>query len=357
MNSRAKYDLFEWAGDQKSRWLLHLIFWSAVLVFYTFFFGYKNVNYKITFSFVIILLPVTIITTYFLNYELIPNYLFKKRYAEFFLYFIYTLIVSFYIEMATVMVIFIVVAELKMEELHPSNTNALFLIAGMYVVVFLGVAVKLVNQYHSSRLEIQKLNRDKMEAELKFLKTQLHPHFLFNTLNNLYSLTLEKSDRASDVVLKLSGLLDYILYECNAEMVALDKEIKQIGNYITLEKLRFEDRLEVDFGFHGSSPEVMIPPMLLMTLVENSFKHGVSRTMKRSWIRIELKVESDRLLFDIKNSRHNIMNSERELSGGIGLQNLRNRLQLIYKDDFKLEISNDERSYEVQLEIKTFSGS
>ena len=146
MSNKGKYDLFEWIGHLKYRWLLHLLFWLAVLLFYTIFFGYKNVSFNVTFSFVIVLLPVTIITTYFLNYELIPNYLFQKRYAKFFLYFIYTLIVSFYIEMMTVVGIFIAVAEMKMEKLHPSNTNAIFLIAGMYVVVFLGVAIKLVNQ-------------------------------------------------------------------------------------------------------------------------------------------------------------------------------------------------------------------
>lgn len=168
MSANNKNDLFEWIGKQKSRWLLHLCFWIAVLLFYTIFFGYQNVSYNITFSFVVVLLPVTIVTTYFLNYELIPNYLLKQRYVKFFLYFIYTLIVSFYIEMMTVMIIFIAVAEMNMEELHPSNKNALFLIAGMYVVVFLGVAIKLVNQYNSNQVEIQKLKGDKIEAELKF---------------------------------------------------------------------------------------------------------------------------------------------------------------------------------------------
>ena len=123
MNTKKKYDLVEWISSQNIRWFLHLVFWLAVLAFYTIFFGNVNSNYKITFSFVIILLPVTIITTYFLNYELIPNYLFKKRYAKFFLFFIYTLIVSFYIEVGTIMVIFATVAELDMSEMHPSNTN------------------------------------------------------------------------------------------------------------------------------------------------------------------------------------------------------------------------------------------
>lgn len=351
MDRKEKYDLLEWVGKQKSRWLLHLVFWIAVLLFYTIFFGYQNINYKITFSFVIVLLPVTIITTYFLNYELIPNYLLKKRYVKFGLYFVYTLIVSFYIEMVTVMGIFIAVAEMNMEELHPSNTNALFLIAGMYVVVFLGVAIKLVNQYNSNQVEIQQLKSEKIEAELKFLKAQLHPHFLFNTLNNLYSLTLEKSDKASGVVLKLSELLDYVLYECNSELVLLEKEINQMENYIELERLRYGERLKVEFNTHNTPNKLMIPPMLLMTLLENSFKHGVSKTMDNSWIIINLSFHIEKIEFTIQNSINKLSPSKPEISGGIGLNNLKNRLNLIYQENYEMEIVEKGSSFMVDLKL------
>jgi LytS/YehU family sensor histidine kinase len=323
------------------------------LIFYTFFFGYERVDYKITFSFVVILLPVTIITTYYLNYILIPKYIFSKRYAKFFLYFIYTLIISFYIEMGTVLVIFIGVAELKITELYPSNTNAILLIAGMYVVVFLGVALKLLNHYNHSQVEIEKLKSEKVEAELKFLKSQLHPHFLFNTLNNLYALTLEKSDRASDVVLKLSELLDYILYKCNAEMVTMEQEIKQIENYIELEKLRFGGRLELTFNIGQFPITAMIPPMLLMTLVENSFKHGVSKTVLNSWIHIDLFPEGNQLIFNIKNSKQEPVDIKTDSSGGVGLQNLQNRLNLIYKDNYTFTIDEQDTFFNAQLIIKT----
>lgn len=353
MPVKDRFDLFEWIGRKNTRWLLHLLFWLAVLVFYTFFFGYKNVNYNITFSFIIVLLPVTIITTYFLNYILMPRYLFSKRYGKFLLYLIYTIIVSFYIEMVTVIGIFVLVAELNLEALHPSNTNALILIAGMYVVVFLGAGVKLVNHYYKNQMEIQTLKKEKVEAELKFLKAQLHPHFLFNTMNNLYSLTLEKSDKASDVVLKLSELLDYVLYECNAELVLLEKEIKQLENYIELEKLRYGERLHVSFSYSKSFSKITIPPMLFMTLLENSFKHGVSKTMKNTWIQIELQQLDTRLVFKIKNSSEKSKSSTPSVSGGIGLKNLKNRLNLIYKDQYKLEINEDDDAYTAVLALKS----
>ena len=353
MNALGKHNMIEWIGSRKIRWLLHVVFWLAVLGFYTAFFGQRNVNYRITFSFVVILLPVTIVTTYFLNYELIPNYLLKKRFAKFFLYFIYTLIVSFYVEMITVIIIFLSVAELNMSEFHPSNTNAIFLIAGMYVVVFLGVAVKLVNLYNSNQIEIQRLKSEKIEAELKFLKAQLHPHFLFNTLNNLYALTLERSDKASDVVLKLSALLDYVLYECEAELVPLEKEIIQIDNYLELEKLRFGERLNIDYKVGEIPPNWMIPPMALMTLVENSFKHGASKSMDVSHIKISLEIDKGVLKFSIQNPKRSGKSKVENSSGGIGLTNLKNRLKLIYKEYYSMKIEESDSSFKVSLMIKT----
>lgn len=351
----SKIDFINRIKGRKSRWLLHLAFWLTVLVFYTFFFGYRSVDYRITFSFVAILLPVTMLTTYFLNYRLIPRYLFKKRYGKFILYFIYTLIVSFFIEMLTVMGIFILVARMNMSELHPSNTNAILLIAGMYVVVFLGVAVKLVNHYNSNQVEIEKLKKEKVEAELKFLKAQLHPHFLFNTMNNLYALTLEKSDRASDVVLKLSEMLDYVLYECRDDLVPLAHEIKQVKNYFELEGLRFGNRLDAQFDHDGVKGKVMVPPMILLTLAENSFKHGVSKTMEHSWIRLNVREEDGKVAFIIANSKGPVNHREKEISGGIGLQNLHDRLELIYKGEYKLDFRGDTKSFEVQLEITTLT--
>ncbi|NJN25081.1 MAG: histidine kinase [Cyclobacteriaceae bacterium] len=348
-----RQNVIEWIGSKKVRWLLHVVFWLAVLGFYTAFFGQRNVNYHITLAFVAILLPVTIITTYFLNYELIPKYLLQKRYARFFLYFVYTLIVSFYIEMMTVIIIFLSVAELNMSEFHPSNTNAIFLIAGMYVVVFLGVAVKMVNLYNHNQLEIERLKSEKIEAELKFLKAQLHPHFLFNTLNNLYALTLERSDKAADVVLKLSALLDYVLYECEAELVPLEKEIAQIDNYLALEKLRFGSRLHIDDHLLENTANWKIPPMSLMTLLENSFKHSVSQSLVNTWMYICLEVVNGELHFTVRNPKIDNSRKKKSASGGIGLTNLANRLKLIYKENHRLHIDDSGTFFEVKLIIKS----
>lgn len=254
--------------------------------------------------------------------------------------------------MVTVIIIFLSVAGLNMNEFHPSNTNAIYLIAGMYVVVFLGAAVKLVNLYNSNQTEIQRLKSENIEAELKFLKTQLHPHFLFNTLNNLYSLTLEKSEKASDVVLKLSELLDYILYDCNDQFVSLTKEVKQIDNYIELERLRYGKRLQISFSRVGINSKTKIPPMLLLTLLENSFKHGTSKTLDNSWINIELTVNEHFIRFNIMNSKQTVEMDKPELSGGIGLQNMKNRLKLIYKDQYSFDTIDKGTTYGVKVKVK-----
>ena len=346
-------DMIEWVVQKKTRWLLHVLFWIAVLGFYTLFFGYKSVDYKITFSFVIVLLPVTIATTYFLNYVLIPKYLFKQRYGKFVVYFFYTLIISFYIEMLTVIGIFIVVAEMNIKEFYPANINAIMLIAGMYVVVFLGAAIKLLNLYNRNQVTIEKLKNDKIEAELKFLKGQLNPHFLFNTLNNLYSLTLERSAKASEVVMKLSELLDYILYKCDGAEVSLKEEIVQLKNYVELEKLRYANRLEVKFVCSYIPNGILIPPMLFMPLLENSFKHGVSQSIEKSWIDVRCSFDNNTLIFSVSNSKCN-RNSE-NAKGGIGLKNLMNRLELIYKNDYDLKITDERKSFTVDLLVKSIS--
>lgn len=176
----------------RQRWVIHILFWLLILVFYVVFFGRENSNYLQTFFFVGLLMPVTIGTTYFLNYYLVPRYLMKERYGFFILYFIYTMLGSLFMEMMIAMLTFIVMAEVRIKEMSPASIDIFFLLTSLLMVVFFGVAIKMLLHWRESKEEYQKLMRDKVEAELRFLKIQLNPHFLFNTLNNLYYLTTEK---------------------------------------------------------------------------------------------------------------------------------------------------------------------
>jgi LytS/YehU family sensor histidine kinase len=194
------------------------------------------------------------------------------------------------------------------------------------------------------------LAREKLEAELNFLKSQVHPHFLFNTLNNLYALTLKKSNKSPDVVLKLSEMLDYMLYQCNEDKISLDKEIKLIENYISLEQLRFSNNVELTFDVEGKTANISIAPMILFPLVENCFKHGISIDTKKGWIKIELSVNQDELTFEVSNSKPpQTIKKQEEVSKGIGLKNVKKRLELIYPDKHKLDIAEKENSFECKL--------
>ena len=221
------------------RWVIHILFWLMVLGFYAVFYGRKNDDYLQTLFFVSLLMPVTVGTTYFLNYYLVPRYLMRERYGFFLLYFIYTLIGSIFLEMMIAMLTFIIMAELNIRYMSPASIDLVFLLTSLLMVVFFGVAIKMLLHWRKSKEDYERLMRDKVEAELKFLKVQLHPHFLFNTLNNLYYLTTEKTEKAPQAILQLSEMLDYVLHQGNSVFVPLDNEIKQVDNYVALELLRY----------------------------------------------------------------------------------------------------------------------
>jgi len=329
----------------KHRWLIHVLFWLLVLGFYVIFFGRKNSNYLQTFFFVGLLMPVTIGTTYFLNYYLVSRYLMKERYGIFLLYFIYTLIGSLLMEMMIAMLTFIVMAEARIKDMSPASIDIFFLLTSLLMVVFFGVAVKMLLHWRTSKEDYQKLMRDKVETELKFLKAQLNPHFLFNTLNNLYYLTTEKSDKAPQAILQLSEMLDYVMHSSKSVFVPLERELKQVENYIALELLRYEDRAQIITRFSGNLNSYQIGPMILITLIENAFKHGVMPIAGKAWIHFAVTETDEGLDISIRNSTNNT-----KPGNGIGLENLHSQLYHLYRDEFQLKAGNTkENEFSVNL--------
>ncbi len=322
----------------RRRWVIHLFFWLFVLAFYVIFFGRKNSNYLQTFFFVGLLMPVTIGTTYFLNYYLVPRYLMRERYGFFVLYFIYTLLGSLFLEMMIAMLTFIVMAEVNIRDMSPASIDIFFLLTSLLMVVFLGVAVKMLLHWRQSKEEYQKLMRDKVEAELRFLKVQLNPHFLFNTLNNLYYLTTQKSEKAPQAILELSEMLDYVLHQGKSVFVPLADELKQVDNYIALELLRYEDRVDVSKEIAGLTLEHTIGPMMLITLIENAFKHGVMTSAGKSWISIKVACGPDRTDITISNGWRNDFRGK-----GIGLDNLRSQLEHLYPEKHSMKIDMEKQ--------------
>lgn len=207
--------------------------------------------------------------------------------------------------------------------------------------------VLLAFSYYRKQQNLLRINEQKKTAELKALKNQLNPHFLFNTLNNLYALSLDKDDRAPEVIEKLSDILDYMLHGCNDTYVPLHNEVKLIEDYIALEELRFGSRMEIEFH-QDYAGEVEIAPLLLLTFAENACKHGVSQELKTAWIKISLQTKGDNIHFSIANSKPA---GSQKGEPGIGLENVRQQLELLYPKAHTLDIKETEGIYQVDLKL------
>jgi sensor histidine kinase YesM len=208
---------------------------------------------------------------------------------------------------------------------------------------------KYYKNWIKSRDISNEAERKRLATELQVLKGQLNPHFLFNTLNNLYSLALVKSDKTAVVITKMSDMFHYILYECNAIEVTVSKEIKLIEDYIELEQLRYSDRLSIQFVKEIDNMNYLIPPMLLYSFVENCFKHGSSPDPDLPWINISIRVRKNMLTFEVRNSIPR--NTRGVITEGVGLLNSKRRLELIYPKNHQLTIRDGNNEFHVKLVI------
>jgi two-component system, LytTR family, sensor kinase len=195
--------------------------------------------------------------------------------------------------------------------------------------VFLFAIALHIYNYVKLKNSAQQLRIEKQEAELNYLKSQTNPHFLFNTLNNIYSLARDKSDLAPESLLRLSKILRFMLYETSGEYIAIENELKIISDYIALEKLRYDESLRINFNYDVEDMKQALPPLLLIPLVENAFKHGVSETRDHPFIDIHLSVKNRQLAFIVKNSAE-AFSEQSSVKENIGLSNLRRQLELLY---------------------------
>ena len=222
------------------------------------------------------------------------------------------------------------------------------------------LTVKAVRGYGDLRLKNLKLERDRINLELNLLKSQVNPHFLFNTLNSVYSSVFDKDEKAADLILRLAELMRYNLYETDLPRIALDKELAYIQNYLNLERDRLRGQyVVIDYEQEGDPSIYQIAPLLLITFVENAFKHGVKGTTMPAFVQVEVIIETDRLVFRVTNSiptqKHLSVTAKK--SGGLGLINVRQRLEAIYPNQYSLTIKSgvDEYSVELTLQLDTLS--
>ncbi len=332
----------------------HILFWCLFASFYAILWGSFYDEYTDQFALQFIFLPPKMMATYLTMYWLLPRYLLKDKYLLFFGWVIIVLLVAGFFNWA--ISIYVENPYFYPGENYGSLWNIQKILKSanyIYPVVVLATLVKFFKHWYKNQQMAQQFKQDKLQAELKFLKAQVHPHFLFNTLNNLYALTLKKSENAPEIVLKLSDLLNYMLYECNTDKVPLKKEIELVQNYVALEKLRYGDRLDVSFNVKADVKDIAIAPMFILPFVENSFKHGVSGETENAWVSIDLQVKEGHLTLKVDNSKSNgETKDEREYREGIGLTNVKRRLELLYEGRYELKILDTEESYLVVLKLE-----
>lgn len=218
-------------------------------------------------------------------------------------------------------------------------------------IFFFGIAGHIV-EYLRLKKTAEKLRMEKQEAELNFLKSQTNPHFLFNTLNNIYALARDKSDLAPESILRLSKILRYMLYEAGGGNMAIEQELKIINDYIELEKLRYDESLRINFHYNIEDMRQSIPPLILIPLVENAFKHGVSESRVRPFIDIHLSIKNRQLFFQVRNSSEKPDSAH--ITESIGLSNLRRQLELLYTG-YSLSVAQQSSVFTSTLQINLAS--
>jgi LytS/YehU family sensor histidine kinase len=224
---------------------------------------------------------------------------------------------------------------------------AFFIFAGFSTII------TIVIDWNRQQREKTVLETKNLQTELKSLRNQINPHFLFNTLNNIYALSLKKSDRTPDMIIKLSEMMRYMLYECNERFVPLENEISYLKNYLDLEHLRQGENFSINFDIEGEILDQKIAPMLIIPFVENCFKHGVNRQLEDGYVDIQFKIETSQIRTIIKNSKPpDQPSSDHRVSGGIGLLNVKKRLDLLYKGKYTLDIKDEPESFFVDLTLK-----
>jgi two-component system, LytTR family, sensor kinase len=332
-----------------SRHVAYWLFW--LLLYATVNAGKEGHGFAFWARFELFVMTIKLPFTYLMMYVLVPTLLIRRRYISFFLT---TLVLAI---LGGTMLWFIynwLCQSYFTHFIESGFTSASFFYKTLdlvYISTF-PVIYKLNQFYLREEERNRQIVEQKLKAELELLKNQLHPHFLFNTLNNLYGLVLTQHPQAANVVVRLSNMLSYMLYDSNVNTIAMTKEVEQLQNYIELEKIRYGERLELSFECSGVSEQHRIAPLLLIGFIENAFKHGAASSPDFAWIRINLAVQEQKLQFMIENNcQPSHVTKDHELSkGGIGLVNIQKRLELIYPNQHQLHIEHSD-TYLLQLQL------
>ncbi|NJN35382.1 MAG: histidine kinase [Saprospiraceae bacterium] len=330
----------------------HLIFWLLYFLYTWLPLGSMNENYTGFFYEACLMLPITMAATYFIIFITIDRYYLHKRRLAFWVSLIFSLVVFGLLRR---FIIFTYVYPV----LWPEKCNQpLFYLpkitmeaVHIHLVAGVGAMLFLLSRWREQERLSDILMKEKVAAQLELLKSQVQPHFIFNTLNNIYMLSLKGAPQTSDMIYRLSALLSYMLYDSKEETIGVEKEVDYIKNYINLERIRYGDRLDVQLNVLQNIRDVRVPPLLFLPLVENAFKHGASRAVGESWIHIDISVKGKSLILKVENSLSETKAETNGFGNGLGLDNLRKRLEILYPNNFELKTMKDECSYLAVLKI------
>ncbi|MFI1744238.1 sensor histidine kinase [Thalassobellus sediminis] len=338
-------------------WRYHVVFWGVYFLFNTFRWGSYFDDYVYSLKSNLLGFPIHMVSCYLNIFVLMPFLVYRKKYTLY----VFSILATIFI---MVIVKFNLTYFLISHNVWPEGPESItsltlnytieMMIGELYVVAFVA-AIKITLDFIKEHKRVADLEKTQLETELLFLKNQISPHFFFNTLNNIYSLSVEKSSKTPKIILKLSELMRYMLYETKTKRQSLQNEILCIQNYLDLERVRYNDSLEVNMYISGDLEDKEIAPMLLLTFVENAFKHGANKNIGDVKIDINFKIKEKFLYFTITNPMPKITTHTDNLkqSSGIGLDNVKKRLDLGYdKNDYYLSIKNKKNKFVVKLKIR-----
>jgi len=357
--------LFIFSNERKYRLQRHAAFW----IFWWLFFG---ILYSYTAKFSLFpdfkRIPVSMVDSFFfmiphmfltysLIYFVVPKFVVRGKYIEsaILVLFLFFLVACISALIGKFMLPFLRFHLFSVPYNDYVNTTfLLFLLAGLRGAITIGglaAAIKLMKYWYIKEQRNLQLEKENMESQLQLLKAQIHPHFLFNTLNNIYSFTQTTSPAAAKMVTVLSDLLRYILYEGTQPFVSLSKELKMIEDYINLEKIRYGNKLELHLNLPAQTNDLLIAPLLLLPLVENCFKHGTSNVLEQPWIHLQVSIKNTELQIKLLNGKvnHPATNTN---SAGIGIKNVQQRLSLLYPGKHELNITSEEDVFIVNLKLE-----
>jgi sensor histidine kinase YesM len=323
---------------QQIRLVLEIMIWSVFLGLPLFViriynpFPEEEISRSVMYG--VILVHTLLIGFYYFNfYFALPRLYFTRRYSLYFP-------LLFLILLALILLLQI---RPEFNPIPSGMTASRFIFIFSIVVRF--IVVFLLSLGFSAYSRLRQAEEEKLKTELSYLKSQINPHFLFNTLNSLYALSVKKSDAAPIAITRLSSIMRYVISEAKEDLVALDKELEYVRSYIELEKLRLTDKVNLDFSVSGETPGLQIAPFIFLPLIENAFKHGVSTT-EQSDISIHLVTEKKKLTLTISNTR---VRTDKNKSNGLGLANMKKRLELLYAGHYSLNTEEELQTYKTRL--------